>query len=116
MPGNKVTTRQRRAKRRVKFRANHDVAIHVPDLARAKEFYGKQLGFKVKSSSPEQISLDAGTFTLWVNRDTKSRSYIPSFSVSDYGEAKQLLESAGCKPESAYFKDPFGFVFDIVEQ
>src|SRR5262245_5721322 len=116
MPRKKVTAQQRQAKRRVKFRANHDVAIHVPDLAAAEEFYGKQLGFKVKSRSPEQISLDAGAFTLWVNKDSKSRSYIPSFSVSDYGEARQLLEEAGCKTESGYFKDPFGFVFDIVEQ
>src|SRR5947207_273474 len=107
---------QQPSKRRVTFRANHDVAIHVSDLAKAEEFYSKQLGFKVKSSSPEQISLDAGSFTLWVNKDSKNQSYIPSFSVSDYKEARRLLEAAACKKASTYFEDPFGFVFDIIEQ
>src|SRR5262245_32030933 len=116
MPREKVTAQQRQAKRRDKFRANHDVAIHGPVLAAAEEFYGKQLGLQVNARSPDQISLDAGAFTLYVNKDSKSRFYIPSFSVSDYGEARQLLEEAGCKTESRYFKDPFGFVFDIVEQ
>ncbi len=107
---------QRQSKRRVTFRANHVVAIHVSDLAKAEEFYSKQLGFTVKSSSSEQISLDAGAFTLWVNKDSQNRSYIPSFSVSDYKEANRLLEAAACKTVSTYFEDPFGFAFDIIEQ
>jgi len=113
-------TQQRTSKRRVTFRANHDVAIHVSDLAKAEEFYSKQLGFKVTSSSSEQISLDAGAFTLWVNKDSRNRPFIPSFSVTDYEEARRLLEAAACKTVSAggttYFEDPFGFTFDIIAQ
>jgi hypothetical protein len=51
-----------------------------------------------------------------VNKDSKNRSFIPSFSVSDYKEARRVLEGAACKTVATYFKDPFGFVFDIIEQ
>jgi catechol-2,3-dioxygenase len=112
-------TQTQPSKRHLTVQANHDVAIHVSDLAKAEEFYGKQLGFKVKSRTSEQLSFDAGAFTLWVNKDSQNRSFIPSFTVSDYAEARKALEAAGCKPVSGnatYFEDPFGFTFDIIEQ
>jgi catechol 2,3-dioxygenase-like lactoylglutathione lyase family enzyme len=80
---------------RVTFRSNKDVAIHVPDLGRAEEFYSKVLGFKIVSRGPNQIEFDTGAFHLWVNRDNSARSFIPSFDVSDYAEAKRHLKAAG---------------------
>lgn len=107
------------AKREVSFRSNRDVAIHVPDLAKAREFYGDVLGFEVLNRGGDQLAFDTGTFRLWVNKHHVLRSYIPSFDVADYQAARSYLEAAGSTPASpdstSYFKDPFGFVFDIIE-
>jgi catechol 2,3-dioxygenase-like lactoylglutathione lyase family enzyme len=103
----------------VTFRANSDVAIHVPDLDKAKQFYCEVLRLGLKSSSPTQLAIDTGSFTLWVNKDTVAHSFIPSFSVSDYGGARDLLgetSKAVSLGGATYFVDPFGFIFDIVQE
>ena len=103
----------------VKFKSNRDIAIHVPDLQKAEEFYGATLGFKVFDRSDSHLGFETGTFRLWVNKDRMPQSFVPSFSVSGSAAAAgHLLESRGCTrvPQSStYFKDPFGFVFDIIE-
>jgi catechol 2,3-dioxygenase-like lactoylglutathione lyase family enzyme len=108
---------------RVQLRSNKEIAIHVRDLDRAEEFYGKVLGFRLVRRALDQLEFDTGELRLYVNRDTSSLiSYIPSFDVDDYREARQFLEAAGCKLKFAgeqpvpYFEDPFGFVFDIIER
>jgi catechol 2,3-dioxygenase-like lactoylglutathione lyase family enzyme len=107
----------------VQLRSNREIAIHVPDLARAEAFYGKLLGFRLIRRSLDQLEFDTGELRLYVNRDTASLiPYIPSFDVDDYSEARRFLEAAGCKLRFAgeqpvpYFEDPFGFVFDIIER
>ena len=108
---------------RVQLRSNKEIAIHVSDLDRAEAFYGKLLGFRLVRRTPDQLEFDTGELRLYVNRDTSSLiSYIPSFDVEDYREARRFLEAAGCKLKFAgeqpvpYFEDPFGFVFDIIER
>lgn len=105
------------------LRSNREIAIHVPDLARAEAFYGKLLGFRLVRRSLDQLEFDTGELRLYVNRDvSKPISYIPSFDVEDYHEARSFLEAAGCTVRFAgeqpvpYFEDPFGFVFDIIER
>ena len=105
------------------LRSNREIAIHVADLARAEAFYGKVLGFRLVRRTLDQLEFDTGELRLYVNRDTsKPISYIPSFDVEDYHEARRFLEDAGCKVRFAgeqpvpYFEDPFGFVFDIIER
>jgi catechol 2,3-dioxygenase-like lactoylglutathione lyase family enzyme len=108
----------------VAFRSNCEIAIHVPDLARAEAFYAGVLGFQLIAKSAEQLEFDTGALRLYVNRDPGTpRSYIPSLDVPDYAEARRHLESAGCKTVSAgthsgavYFLDPFGLVFDIIQR
>lgn len=105
------------------FRANRDIAIEVEDLINAEAFYGGTLGFRVCSRSAEQLELDAGSFTLWVNRAASRegrRSFIPSLDVPNAAAARAALEEAGCRIVSGgesgfYFEDPFGFVIDVVE-
>lgn len=104
----------------VSFRSNRDIAIHVPDLGLAEEFYGTALGFRVTGRSKNHLVFDTGAFRLYVNRDSTLRSFVPSFDVSDAAAARRRLEALGCTkaspgPES-YFKDPFGFVFDIIDR
>lgn len=107
----------------VRLRSNREIAIHVSDLERAEAFYGKVLGFRLVRRSLDQLEFDTGELRLYVNRDSSSLiSYIPSFDVDDYSEARRFLEAAGCTLRFAgeqsvpYFEDPFGFVFDVIER
>lgn len=105
-------------------RSNAEIAIHVPDLTEAEQFYGGVLGFRVVSRTDDRLEVDTGALRLYVNRDAgATRSFVPSFDVPDYATAKRALESAGCRlvpaaPNASghYFQDPFGFVFDITER
>ena len=109
---------------RVTFRSNCEIAIHVPDLARAEAFYAGVLGFRLVARSADQLEFDTGALRLYVNRDPQTViPYIPSLDVVDYPAARRHLEAAGCKLVSAgahsgavYFQDPFGLVFDIIER
>jgi len=56
----------------VQLRSNREIAIHVPDLARAEAFYGKLLGFRLIRRSLDQLEFDTGELRLYVNRDTAS--------------------------------------------
>jgi len=108
---------------RPRLRSNREIAIHVSDLERAEAFYGRLLGFRLVRRTLDQLEFDTGELRLYVNRDASNQiSYIPSFDVEDYHEARQFLEAAGCRMRFAgdqavpYFEDPFGFVFDIIER
>ena len=106
----------------VRFRANSEIAIHVPDLATAEAFYATVLGFRVVSRTTDQLTIDAGALRLYVNRDPGAViSYIPSLDVPDRAAADRHLRDAGVATVGAgthatttYYTDPFGLVFDIV--
>lgn len=104
----------------MRFRSNRCVAVHVKSLAKAERFYGHVLGFKLKKKSKDNLEFDTGLLRLYVNRSPKGRSPVPSFSVKSLAKARRLLEGAGCKivvdwERALYFRDPFGFVFDVIE-
>jgi catechol 2,3-dioxygenase-like lactoylglutathione lyase family enzyme len=102
----------------VSFRSNRDIAIHVPDLAVAEEFYGKVLGFNLLGRSDEYLVFDTGSFRLYASCGALC-SFVPSFDVPDLDSARRCLEAAGCTEVDGaptYFKDPFGFVFDIIQR
>jgi catechol 2,3-dioxygenase-like lactoylglutathione lyase family enzyme len=119
-----VSTTASGSQSRIAFRSNCEIAIHVPDLARAEAFYAGVLGFRLVARSAEQLEFDTGALRLYVNRDPETViPYIPSLDVQDYAAARRHLEAAGCKSVSAgahsaavYFQDPFGLVFDIIER
>ena len=105
----------------VAFRSNSEVAIHVPDLARAEAFYGGVLGFPLLSKSSDMLEFDTGALRLYVNRDPGVTSFTPSLDVANYAAAKQRLLDAGCtilrdspNEEGFYFQDPFGFTIDVI--
>jgi uncharacterized protein YndB with AHSA1/START domain/catechol 2,3-dioxygenase-like lactoylglutathione lyase family enzyme len=108
----------------VAFRSNRDVAIEVDDLDRAESFYAGTLGFGVRARGEQHLEIDAGAFTLWVNRtDGPRRSFIPSLDVRDIAQARAMLQGAGCRVlgdstegPGFHFEDPFGFVIDVVER
>jgi catechol 2,3-dioxygenase-like lactoylglutathione lyase family enzyme len=119
-----VATTATESEFRVAFQSNCEIAIHVPDLARAEAFYAGVLGFRLVAKSADQLEFDTGALRLYVNRDPQTViPYIPSLDVPDYAAARRHLEAAGCKLVSAgthsgavYFQDPFGLVFDIIER
>lgn len=106
------------------FRANNEVAVHVPDLDRAAHFYGDVLGFRLLGRNERQLEFDAGALRLYVNLDNRPlNSYVPSLDVADREAAREYLSAMGCKPVhnpshpgSYYMRDPFGLVFDLVER
>ena len=55
---------------RASFRSNCEIAIHVPDLARAEAFYAGVLGFRLVAKSADQLEFDTGALRLFVNRDS----------------------------------------------
>ncbi|MFY9926012.1 MAG: VOC family protein [Opitutaceae bacterium] len=104
----------------MRFRSNHCIAIHLTSLAKAERFYSDILGFKLKSKTRSYLEYDTGHFLLYVNRSAKAQPPTPSFSVKSIARAKKLLKGARCKilvdrGSSLYFQDPFGNVFDIIE-
>jgi len=106
------------------FRTNRDIAIEVESLADAEAFYGGTLGFSVRARSADQLHLDAGSFTLWVNRVASRddrRPCIPSLDVPSAVKARAALEDAGCRvvrdgTHGFYIEDPFGFTIDVIER
>lgn len=106
-----------------RFESGRDIAIHVPDLARARAFYGGVLGFRLVLEDADKLAFHTGAFTLWVNQDEQVRSYIPSFDVPSYEQAREHLIANGCRilqespaEKALYFVDPFGIVADIIEK
>jgi uncharacterized protein YndB with AHSA1/START domain/catechol 2,3-dioxygenase-like lactoylglutathione lyase family enzyme len=104
-------------------RANRDIAIAVENLLDAEAFYSGTLGFRVRSRSDDCLELDAGAFSLWVNR-VASRAdrlpFVPSLDVADVARARAALEEVGCtivrdSEHGFYFSDPFGFTIDVIE-
>jgi uncharacterized protein YndB with AHSA1/START domain len=106
------------------FRANRDLAVEVESLPDAEAFYAGRLGFRIRSRSADQLELDAGSFTLWVNRVASRdgrRSFIPSLDVPSAANARAALVDAGCRvvrdgTHGFYVEDPFGFTIDIIER
>lgn len=112
------------ADRAVAFRSSGEIAVHVADLAKAEHFYGEVLGFRLMAKTGRQLEFDTGRLRLYVNLDSRPlSSFVPSYDVTDLEVARELLESAGCKPvhlpaypDACYLRDPFGMVFDLVER
>ena len=105
----------------MKFVSNNCVAVHVKDLAAAELFYSEVMGFELKNKTRKYLEFDTGHFRFYVNKAAKVMPPIPSFSVKNVGKAKRLLAKSGCKVtvdrgDSIYFKDPFGFTFDVVQR
>jgi catechol 2,3-dioxygenase-like lactoylglutathione lyase family enzyme len=104
----------------MRFRSNRCIAVHLKSLSKAERFYGHVLGFKLRKKTKDSLEFDTGLLRLYVNRSPTERAPVPSFSVKSLVKARRLLKGAGCKvvanfEKALYFRDPFGFVFDVIE-
>ena len=65
---------------------------------------------------------NTGTITLYIVLDTQEViSYIPALKVQSFEKATAYLKSHDVKlrrdnGRTAYFQDPFGIVFDVIEE
>lgn len=104
----------------MKFRSNNCVRVHLPDLKRAEAFFTGVLGFRLTDKSATQLEYDTGRFLLCVNKSEQALPPIPSFTVISAKAAKEHLLASGCeivedRGTSLYFRDPFGMVYDVIE-
>lgn len=104
----------------MRFRSNNCIAIHLRSLAKAERFYSDILGFRLKSKTRSTLEYDTGSFMLYINRSTNAQPPTPSFSVKSIAKARKLLKGARCRivvdrGSSLYFRDPFGNIFDVIE-
>ena len=102
------------------YETDTNLAIHVPDLEKAKQFYTTVLSFQVLEGSDDRLVLDTGSLTLFVVRDEVTMPFIPALGVQDLETARQHLEAHHGKvvrefapTRSFYFRDPFGIVWDV---
>src|SRR5215213_7541137 len=108
------------------FRANNELALHVPDPDAAAVFYEQVLGCRVANRTPDCIEVTSGALRLFLLRDPVPSHdvVVPSFDVPDRNLALARLTSAGCtlipigphSPDGFYVRDPFGVVFDVLER
>jgi catechol 2,3-dioxygenase-like lactoylglutathione lyase family enzyme len=103
------------------FRSNTDVAIYVADLNKAEEFYGEVMGFRLVSKSGNHLEYDSGALRLYIHCGDPSVLFVPSLDVNDLAGASKYLEDAGCTliphPDGGmHIRDPFGFLFDLIER
>lgn len=104
----------------MRFKSNNCVAIHLRSLAKAERFYRDVLGFRLKSKTRTYLEFDTGELLLYVNRSAQPQPPTPSFSVKSIEKARRLLKGSGCeiivdRGASLYFRDPFGNIFDVIE-
>jgi len=108
------------------FRANNELALHVPDPEAAATFYERVLGCRIANRTEGWIELASGALRLYLVRDPAPGHdrVIPSFDVADRAEALRHLQAAGCtlvpigphSPDGFYVRDPSGVVFDVIER
>jgi catechol 2,3-dioxygenase-like lactoylglutathione lyase family enzyme len=106
----------------MQYETDTNIAIHVPDLAKARQFYTGVLGFKLLEETKDRLVLATGSLTLFVAKDEVTMPFIPALGVNNLDEARRHLETHNGKivrdftpTRSFYFEDPFGIVWDVNE-
>lgn len=100
-------------------RATKDVLLQTPHLEEATAFYRDVLGLRVFLSTPDMVGLDAGAFSLYLDR-AGSLGPVLEFLVDDVAEARRDLLNHGCTVIAddpsiprLYMRDPFGLIFNV---
>jgi catechol 2,3-dioxygenase-like lactoylglutathione lyase family enzyme len=93
----------------------------VPDLGKAEKFYSGVMGLILLSKTDKQLVYNMIHSTLFVEKSEEAKPPVPSFTVDSLIGAKKKLLGAGCEivkegKDWMWFKDPFGNIFDVIEQ
>ena len=100
-------------------RATKDVLLQTPHLEEAMAFYRDVLGLRVFLNTPDLVGLDAGAFSLYLDR-AGSLGPVLEFLVPDVAEARREMLDRGCTVIAddptiprLYLRDPFGMVYNL---
>jgi catechol 2,3-dioxygenase-like lactoylglutathione lyase family enzyme len=100
-------------------RATKDILLQTPHLEEATAFYRDVLGLRVFLNTPDLVGLDAGAFSLYLDR-AGTLGPVLEFLVADVSEARRELLNKGCTVIAddpsiprLYLRDPFGMVYNI---
>jgi catechol 2,3-dioxygenase-like lactoylglutathione lyase family enzyme len=100
-------------------RATKDILLQTPHLEEATAFYRDVLGLRVFLNTPDLVGLDAGAFSLYLDR-AGSLGPVLEFLVANLSEARRELLDKGCTVIAddptiprLYLRDPFGMVYNI---
>lgn len=101
--------------------SNGCICVIVPDIEKAEKFYSGVMGLNLITKNEKQLVYNAIHFTLFVEKGDKVKPPVPSFTVDNIKDAKTELINAECEivqegDNWMWFKDPFGNVFDVIEQ
>ena len=101
--------------------SNGCICVMVPDLEKEEKFYSGVMGLNLLNKNDKQLVYNAVHFTLFVEKSEEVKHPVPSFTVDDLTEAKEELVNAGCEiveegKNWMWFKDPFGNIYDLIEQ
>ena len=106
----------------MQYETDTNIAIHVPDLAKARRFYTEVLGFRLLEETDQRLVLATGSLTLFVAKDEIIMPFIPALGVDNLDDARRHLERHDVNivrdfapTRSFYFEDPFGIVWDVNE-
>ena len=107
----------------MKIRMSPNIAVRHKDYAGAVKFYSEILGFKNRSTDPDLGNFDADPINLFVIEDDEFNGPVMELFVSDLDEAREYLESNGCKVlrwrgkgQDCYIQDPFGVIYNLWEE
>ena len=102
------------------FQSGDCVAINLPDITAAENFYTNVMKFTLVARSERCLEYDTGRHHFYVNKDLELRRPIPSFTVEDIASARRALVANGCTilredSTSLYFCDQFGITYDVIK-
>lgn len=104
------------------MRTNSCIGIKVPDLKKARKFYGDVLGLKIveEESGEDMLVIDSGTLMIYIERSDVLQPPVPSFTAQNIDEIRQKVLDEGCEiirefNSGFWFKDPFGITYDVIK-
>lgn len=93
------------------------IALGVPDLAAAEEFYGTRMRFRPGERRDNWLEMRSGPLRLYLVEDN---SKMPCFEllVDDVPASRAELLAAGCElirddGNESFIRDPFGYEYCI---
>jgi catechol 2,3-dioxygenase-like lactoylglutathione lyase family enzyme len=106
----------------MKFEFSPYIAVQVKDYDKAIDFYKRVLGMEFIETKGNDTYLKSGPLCFVFENVPEGKSVFFEFKVNSFKEARQLLETEGCKVIKVYseksimFSDPYGMKFHVWEE
>ena len=106
----------------MKFDFSPYVAVQVNDYNKAIDFYKRVMGMEFVEEKGNDTYLKSGPMCFVFEDAPNGKSVFFEFKADSVNDARELLESEGCKvtqvfsEKSIMFADPFGMNFHVWEE